>query len=246
MTALRNVAIFTFLAGLALLGLGLVAAYNGDDDEPAAPEEFDAIALATATPTPRDTPTSQPDPTATQVPPSPTPTPFAGEVSSFRLDAFDIDADIENIGLTPNNQLDVPAGADNVGWYGIYDRPGWGGNAVFAAHVSVYAHGPGPFWDLSRTEQGDRFVVTMEDGTEYTYEAIRLKRYHVDEIAMGELIDADEKPDGEEWITLITCGGERVQRADGRVDFLHRDVVVARMIDSGPATGGTPGATATP
>jgi hypothetical protein len=229
---MRGAAILTLLGGVALLTLGLMSAYGSDADELEDPNEFDSV--PTATSTPANTPTPPPTQASpTEAPsPTPTPTPFDGEVASFRIGRFNIDAPVENIGLTPQNQLDVPAGAANVGWYGIYDKPGWGGNALFSAHVSVFAHGPGPFYDLARTNAGDQFVVVMEDGTEYRYEAVRLTRYHVNDIPMGELIEAADRPDGEEWITLITCGGERSQRADGRVDFLHRDVVVARLVET--------------
>lgn len=225
MKTLRSAAMFTLLAGLFALTAGLVAACGSSDsdDEPTAAPE-------TSTPAP----TTTVEPTATNTP-EPTPTPFDGEVASFRVSAFDVDSQVENIGLTPSGtNLDVPKGHDNVGWYGIYDRPGWGGNSVFSAHISVAGHGPGPFYNLADTEIGDQFVVVMADGTEYVYEAFSETRYHVDEIPMGELIDAHDRPDDEEWITLITCGGERVDQGNGTVRFLHRDVVVARLVSTNP------------
>ena len=44
------------------------------------------------------------------------------------------------------------------------------------------------------------------------------------------VLDAEDKPEGEEWITLITCGGNLVRDADGFGSYTHRDVVVARRI----------------
>lgn len=224
MKVLRNAAALTFLAGLALLTLGLISACGSDGDDE--PNEFDAVESPTSAPES----TATPEPTATTAP-EPTATPFDGEVARFQIPRFGIDSPVENIGINANNQLDVPQGPANTGWYGIYDRPGWNGNAVFSAHVSLLNYGPGPFYDLARTEEGDRFVIVMEDGTEYVYEAIRMKRYHVDTIPMGELIDAPDKPEGEEWITLITCGGEtRPIAGSNAVQFLERDVVVARRV----------------
>jgi sortase (surface protein transpeptidase) len=225
MKTLRNATVFTFLAGLALLTVGLVAACGNDDDGSDAPE-------AVETPTNTPEPTATAEPTAT-TPPSPTPTPYDGEVASFRIPRFDVESAIENVGLTPNNQLDVPHDPHNTAWYGIYDRPGWGGNAVFSAHVDYFPNIRGPFYDLARVEEGDIFVVVMADGTEYYYEAIRYERYHVETIPMGDLIWPEDKPEGEEWITLITCGGEfRQTSASGAGEYLHRDVVVARRIDA--------------
>ena len=47
----------------------------------------------------------------------------------------------------------------------------------------------------------------------------------------GELIDAPSQPEGEEWITLITCGGRFQQTHDnGLGEYLDRDVVIAKRI----------------
>jgi hypothetical protein len=240
MRVLRHAAVFTFLAGLALLTVGLVASCGssagGEEENPG---EFDAVPTATNTPRATATATATAEPTAT-IEPTPTPTPFAGEVARMIIPRFDVDSDIENIGLTPNGrQLDVPKNAHNTGWYGIYDRPGWGGNAVFSAHVDYFPNIRGPFYNLAKIEEGDQIIVVMEDGTEYVYEAIRKQRYHVSNIPMGEIIDAPDKPEGDEWITLITCGGEfRATSASGSGEYLHRDVVVARRVDNLPSLDG--------
>lgn len=226
MRVLPYLAIFTFVAGLSLMVAGY--AFSSDDEEaaPVSVAGFDVRLLDPATPTP--SPTNAPTP-------APTPVPFDGKVGRMVATSLGIDNPVEEIGILPNNQLDTPRdGVNNVGWYYIYDKPGWGGNAVFAAHVN-YNFEAGPFADLYKAKPGDQIAVEMADGPVYIYEVFFFQRYDVNNIPMGELIAGDvngvARAGGEEWITLITCGGRFVATQDnGLGEYLDRDVVVARRI----------------
>lgn len=214
----------TLLVLVAALSFAVLAVACGDDDAEAdnpAPTE-----APTQTPVPTRTPTETP---AT---PTATPTPFDGPVNEIRIPRFDVVSEIEEIGMVPGqNQLDVPKNPHATGWYYIYERPGFGGNAVFSAHVDYYPNIKGPFNRLAEMEEGDEVIVQMANGEEYRYEVFSNVRWHVNEIPMGELIDANDKPDDEEWITLITCGGEFVASSPGGPgQYLHRDVVIARRV----------------
>ncbi len=71
----------------------------------------------------------------------------------------------------------------------------------------------------------------MENGEEYVYEVISKQRYLAESMPMGDIIWAPDRPENEEWITLITCGGEfRATSASGAGEYLHRDVVVAKRV----------------
>lgn len=228
-------------AGLAFaLGLGLLLygfAFNGDGstDAQAAPEST-TTAVVTNTPaatsTPSSTKTAEPSPTETEIPTA-TPTPFDGAVARFLIPRFDVDAAVENIGIDDKNRLEVPDDPLNVGWYGIYQKPGWGYNAVFSAHVDYFPDIKGPFYDLARSEVGDEIIVVMENGIEYKYRVISNVRYTVDTIPTGDLIKAPDRPRDKEWITLITCGGTFVpyNGYDGPGYYVHRDVVIAERFE---------------
>lgn len=220
MKLLRLFALVSFVAGLSLLVAGFITSRdNGEPKRVERPPEF----RATPTPTP-----STLTPTQT---PTPTPPPFDGAVSRFIIPKLGVDAEVEAIGLLPDNVLDTPSDPHDVGWYHIYDKPGFGGNALFSAHVDYWPDIRGPFFNLNSLVAGDEVVVVMENGTEYRYRVISYQRYHVDEIPMGELISAPDKPPDVEWITMITCGGEfEQQHPDGWGDYLERDVVVAERI----------------
>ncbi len=227
MRVLPYLAVFTFAAGISLLAAGWFFAPG--DAPPATPPAVVGFDIRPSpTPTATASPTSVPSPT-------PTPTPFDGRVARMIAPALGINHAIEEIGLLPNNQLDTPHdGVNNVGWYYIYDKPGFGGNAVFSAHVN-YNFKAGPFANLHRAKPGDLITIQMEDGPAYTYEVFYFQRYDVSTIPMGDLIagvvGGRARPPEEEWITLITCGGRFVAtQPNGLGEYLDRDVVVARRI----------------
>lgn len=222
MKVLPYLAIFIFVAGLSLLVAGF--AFSGDQAPAAEPATALPFDLRTAVP---ETPTPEP----TDVPtPTPTPPPFDGTLARMIAPAVGIDHAIEEIGIT-NNQLDTPKdGVNKVGWYHIYSKPGFGKNAVFAAHVN-YNFKNGPFANLAKVKPGDQITIQMQDGPSYVYEVIFFQRYDVATIPMGELIDARQKPANEEWITLVTCGGRFQQtQENGLGEYLDRDVVIAKRL----------------
>ncbi|MGI8925584.1 MAG: class F sortase [Tepidiformaceae bacterium] len=222
MKLLRIFALGTFAAGLLFSLLGF-ACSSGDGDNNRPADDFVAITATPAPPTTAATATATNEPAAT-----PTPRPFDGAVAAMRLPRFGVDSPIEAIGLLPNNQLDIPKNPHNTGWYNIYDKPGFTGNAVFSAHVDYFPNIKGPFYLLASMNAGDEVVVVMENGLEYKYRVIRKQRYSVTDIPMGELIWPTTKASNAEWITLITCGGAfRATSSSGAGEYLQRDVVIA-------------------
>jgi len=172
--------------------------------------------------------------------PTAEPEPYDGELVSMRLPSLGVEAPIERIGLVPGrNQLDVPQPL-NVGWYEIYDKPGFGTSSLFSAHKDYYPNIRGPFYSLKDLENGDQIVVVMDDGREYVYEVFFQRRYTRENIPVGYLIRPHEhedpemrRPSNEEWIVLYTCGGDFVARTEGGAGYyLHRDVVIARLIET--------------
>ncbi len=213
----RTLSLSVLALGAILLVAG-IACSGGDAREPeptSTPTE-----AATGTPTPTPTRTPPPTPTAT-------PTPFDGAVARIKIPRFNVDAPIEDLAINGNGELDTPKDENtSVGWYYIYDKPGWLGNAVFSAHV--YYHSiPAPFVSLAKATEGDEVIVVMENGTEYRYAVISNKRYHRDDIPMGDIIWPKEKADYDEWVTLITCGGQLDSTGQ---EYVSRDVVVAKRI----------------
>ena len=217
MKLVRTLSLAVFAIGALVLLAGIACSGSDDPQEatpdPTTPPETPTTA-ATATNTPRPLPTA-------------TPTPFNGKVSRLKLPRFNVDAPIEYLAINAAGELDTPKDTNkSIGWYDIYAKPGFSGNAIFSAHV--YYHSiPAPFVSLAKSVPGDKVIVQMENGTEYTYEVITNKRYHRDTIDMGAIIWPKEKADYDEWGTLITCGGELDSTGQ---EYISRDVVVAKRI----------------
>jgi sortase (surface protein transpeptidase) len=219
---------------ILMLGLLVSACSSSEDPEPTA-TLVPPTATATNTAVPTSTSTPSPTPTATPSPtPTATPLPYDGKVASMRIPRFGVDAIVEEIGIDAGNQLETPTDPRDVGWYGIYQKPGHGLNSVFSAHINYYPNIIGPFNKLGEAAAGDEIVVVMDNGIEYTYVVLTNNQYTVDTIPMGDIIWPDDRPADEEWISLITCGGTFVYNngATGPGHYLHRDVVVAKLIDS--------------
>ncbi len=221
------------LAAVLWLSLGLIVACGGDDDDADQAREQSSPTAGVATAT-QDTASTATPAETTPPAPTPTPAPYDGSVASMKIPRFGVDSAIEAIGLRPGvNELDVPQNPYNTGWYHIYAKPGFGRNAVFSAHVDYYPNIKGPFFNLAKIDLGDDIIVTMENGLAYEYEVITKVRYRVEDNPMGQLIDAPSRPEGKEWITLITCGGDFVpyNGYSGPGFYLHRDVVVAQRVN---------------
>ena len=216
MKLVRTCSLALLTLGAMLLVLG--AACSGGDDKSDDPTPAPPSETTTETATPTNTP--PPTPTAT-------PTPFDGKVARLKIPRFNLDAPIEELAINARNELDTPKDENRaVGWYYIYDKPGFLGNAVFSAHL-YYHNVPAPFVNLAKSAAGDKIVVQMENGTEYTYEVISNNRYHRDRMDMGAIIWPKEKADYDEWVTLITCGGELDSTGQ---EYISRDVIVAKRI----------------
>lgn len=221
---MRALAVAGVVTGLAMVTLGV--ACSGSDDDDAEQVQEDPTSTATSTATATRTPS--PTPTAT-------PTPFDGKVARMAIPDLGIDHPIEEIGILPTNQLDTPKDTTgSIGWYYIYDKPGWGTNSLYSAHVN-YNGRNGPFATLKNAVPDQtQITVQMADGPTYTYMVFSKVRYTIYDIPMGDLISQPAKPPGEEWITLITCSCEpgRVldPDGDGFGECLDRDVVTAKRI----------------
>ena len=231
----------TLLSVALAAALLIVAVACSGGDNPKKTPVTSASESAAASVTAVATATAPPSPTAT-------PTPFNGGVSRFKYPKFGIDAPIDALATNAAGELDTPhRGRENtaVAWYDqaletqgyfIGTKPGWGGNAVFSAHVYYISSAacpnnpracPGPFQKLAQAVEGDELSVVMENGLEYKYKVISKAQYTATNVPMGDVVGGKGKPDGKEWITMITCGGSF--DASG-VDYLSRDVVVAERV----------------
>lgn len=227
MRVLGTVAAVMFVFGAAMLTVGVVNLRAEGVSRPK-PVPF-VNSEATPTPTPAFAPPTTAAPSAPT--PAPTAPPYDGKVARLKIPKLNVDVAVEALGLTGDNELAVPSDWRDAGWYDIYPKPGFGKNSLFSAHYDYYPNNIGPFFYLAKLQLGDEIIVQMEDGREYRYQMISGKEYDVATIPMGDIIDPPTRPPGEEWITLITCGGTLIrERPGGPGYYTARDVVVGRRI----------------
>ncbi len=96
----------------------------------------------------------------------PTPTPIPALLVIPKLK---IKAQIDPVGLTSTNNMDVPADASHVGWYMFGPMPSVRGNAVIAGHYDTPSGRPAIFYRLNRLVVGDTLDIELNDGTLHTF-----------------------------------------------------------------------------
>jgi LPXTG-site transpeptidase (sortase) family protein len=146
-----------------------------------------------------NTPTPGPSPTpSSQFPPG-----SSAAITRLVIENAKIDAPIVEKGVNEEGVMQAPDNAYDVAWYDFSARPGFGSNAVFAAHVDYVHVGPAVFWNLKDLEAGDLIRVQLADGTEYKYAVTFKKQFDAATAPVNDIVG----PTPKETVTLITCGG---------------------------------------
>lgn len=121
----------------------------------------------------------------------------------LKIPAINVDAKIENIGLTAQGAVDIPKDPDNAAWYNLSPYPGDTGNAVITGHINWYYGQIGVFVNLHKVKPGDKLIVQDENGAEISFIVRETRSYD----AAAEAIDVFISNDGKAHLNLITCGG---------------------------------------
>jgi hypothetical protein len=121
---------------------------------------------------------------------------------TLSIPAIDLSVPLSELGLNPNDTVQVPDSWTEPGWYRFGPAPGQLGSAVILGHVDSYL-GPAVFFRLRTLQPGDRVNVTLADGV--------ITHFVVREVA--EYLKADFPtllvygPHGYSGLQLVTCGG---------------------------------------
>jgi LPXTG-site transpeptidase (sortase) family protein len=117
------------------------------------------------------------------------------------IPSLDVDAPIVRVG-SRDGEMDVPATASDVAWYGPGPRPGEEGSAVLAAHVAWQKRN-GVFWNLRDLPPGAAIEVWFDNGAVHRFEAVALETFPKTELPSEEIF----RRTGDPVLTLVTCGG---------------------------------------
>ena len=125
---------------------------------------------------------------------------------SMVIEKAAVDAQIEPQPIEGGRMLD-PSGPYVVAWYEDTGQLGEETNLVFAGHLDYYNVGDAVFINLSTLVEGDEIQILGEDEETYTYAVEWGRNYTLAELTQEAIREIVGKTD-EEYITLITCGGE--------------------------------------
>lgn len=180
----------------------------------------------------------QPEPSAAELPDAPLPTPRGDlppiqgpadrgmlHVSpvSVTIPAIDVSSSLVDLGLNPDNSLEVPTDYSLAGWYteGAYPGDAGGPPALIVGHVDN-SEGPAVFYDLKELEEGDEILVERADGSTAVFIVYDAQQYPKTGLPTEEIYAERE---GSELV-LITCTGDFDSAAGS---YLDNYVVTARL-----------------
>jgi LPXTG-site transpeptidase (sortase) family protein len=121
----------------------------------------------------------------------------------LKIPEINIDAAIEDAGLTPQGTMGVPAGPANAAWFDLGPRPGENGSAVIAGHEGWKNGIPAVFDNLFQLKKGDKVYIEDAKGTSSTFVVREVRTYDQN----GDASAVFGSGDGKAHLNLITCEG---------------------------------------
>lgn len=121
----------------------------------------------------------------------------------LKIPSIALDADIEGVALTPENDMAVPQDPLHAGWYDLGPRPGEIGSAVIDGHVNWYYGATGVFANLHKLQVGDTIIVEDAAGVSTSFVVREIRRYD----PAADASDVFFSMDGRAHLNLITCDG---------------------------------------
>jgi LPXTG-site transpeptidase (sortase) family protein len=230
----RALLVLGSIAMIAVIGGAAAGAYfvtRGDSAEGVA----DDAAVVDLTNEPIDLDLAPQEPSV--LTPTPVaPPPLGDSGYQIVIEKLGVTAPVSTFGMDENLIPKVPYTATDVAWYDFSARPGTGGNAVLAGHVTW--NGPAVFYDLDQLAAGDQVKLQGQDGTQILYQ--------VTDVFQVDTTDPDSRkvmwPTDEDVITIITCSGKFFDTNHPVLggDYTHRLIVRGDLItvDRPAAAGG--------
>ncbi len=225
------------VAGVAALALVLTVAFGSRfiPDGAAGAEQVaqETVDVSAATAAPSSPSTAQPSASPAPVPESRGDLPAAQgptgrgmlHVPPVRVDipAIEVSSSLVDLGLNPDNSLQVPSDYAKAGWYteGAYPGDAGGPPALIVGHVDD-KNGPAVFYALDQLRVGDEVRVARSDGSTAVFVVYDARQYPKDSLPTKEIYAEREASE----LVLITCTGEFDPEAGS---YLDNYVVTARL-----------------
>lgn len=152
---------------------------------------------------------STPGPAAGTLPPvttrTATPPPVVAVPAPTRLSvpALGIDAPVDEVGVAPDGQMELPEDVSRVGWYRFGPVPGAEGSAVIAGHVDDREQGLGELAPIADAAVGQEIVVTDATGATTRWQVLSRETITKQVLPVDRIFAREGAP----RLTLVTCGG---------------------------------------
>ncbi len=114
-----------------------------------------------------------------------------------------VSADVENVGLTADNNMDAPKNNWSVGWFSPGPKPGETGSAVIAGHLDSQTGKPAIFWNLHQLQAGDYIFIIDDGGNKKRFRVVGSERYDTKNAPLEKIFGAQD----DAYLNLITCNG---------------------------------------
>lgn len=143
--------------------------------------------------------------------------------TSVRIPSLDVSSEVIDLGLQPDERMEVPQNGSDTGWFTDSPTPGELGPAILAAHVT-WEKQPAIFFDLGSMRKEQQIEVDRKDGSTATFEVTRVGQYPKKDFPTNHVYgEVDHAA-----LRLITCGG----RFDGETGHHVDNVVVyAKLVE---------------
>jgi sortase A len=135
---------------------------------------------------------------------------------------LNIDAAVQDVGLTKAGAMGVPNNFTDVAWYKLGVRPGKLGSAVIDGHVDNGLSLAGVFKHLSDIQIGDDVFVQEEDGSRLHFVVTDIQSYPYQDAPAPDIFTRADAA----RLNLITCEG--VWIPSGKT-YDHRLVVYTEL-----------------
>jgi LPXTG-site transpeptidase (sortase) family protein len=130
----------------------------------------------------------------------------------FKIPIINIEAKIQEVGLTKEGAMDIPKNPLDVAWFSLGTRPGNIGSAVVAGHSGWKDNIPAVFDDLYKLKIGDKIFIKDRKGNKIIFIVRKIEMYNQN----ADTTDIFVSNDGLSHLNLITCEGIWDEKEKGR------------------------------
>jgi sortase A len=141
------------------------------------------------------------------------------------IPSLHIDANVQKVGLTAQNNMGIPSNFTDVAWYKYGTIPGQKGSAVIDGHVDNGLALAGVFKHLVDIKNGDDVYVQQADGSKLHFIVVDIQSYPYKAAPSDTIFNQRDAA----RLNLITCEGVWVK---GDRTYDHRLVVFTKLVNS--------------